>query len=59
MNNPNQIPDDSDYYTAASEDDEECSGEDWRRCPCRACQGHRDDHADMMYERKRDEELGL
>lgn len=53
-----QIPDDSAYYTAASEDGDECTG-DWRRCSCEECQGLREDYADMMYERKRDEELGL
>lgn len=56
-----QIPDDSAYYAAASEDgdEEECTGEDWRRCPCEACQGRREDYADTLYERKRDEEMGL
>lgn len=51
-----QIPDDRAYYTAEDED-EECSGEDWRRCQCETCQGRREDYDDMIYERKRDEEF--
>lgn len=53
-----QIPDDSAYYSAEDSDDE-CSGENWRRCCCEKCQGLREDYADMQYERKRDEEMGL
>lgn len=56
-----QIPDDRAYYAAASDeyDEGECDGEDWKSCQCEKCRGIREDYADMMYERKRDEEMGL
>ena len=50
------IPDDRYYYT---EPENECDGKDWRKCPCEKCQEMRDDYADMLYERKRDKEMGL
>lgn len=55
MSDTNQIPDDRNYYNA--ELDSECDGEDWKQCPCDECQGRRDDYADMLYERRRDEEF--
>lgn len=48
-----------DYYAAECDDEDDCDGDDWKHCPCDECQGRRDDYADMLYERKRDEEFGL
>lgn len=55
--NPNYIPDDRAYYNADNELDECCG--DWHKCCCEECQARRDEAADMAYERKRDEEMGL
>lgn len=46
------LPDDTDYY-----DEPDVCTNNWRTCPCAQCEETRDEHADGLYQRKRDKEF--